>query len=220
MGSWLNCMRVSMWDILENGEKACQIYSNQQRAPLVVIEVLRNDDEWQTAYAPAWDRSLQFAEKLQSCSVSNNVRDAGWPIFCRHKVVGTLLIVLPKLFVNSCEPCSKCATLRNLVTFNGTGWNFVRRGSKKKLFPEDQKEIMMSIKKKKNSRGRNAFRAKIASLTGSKNYFTRISAKNDMKNCTQFWPGVHSLITCTKHTMLGPLLEVREGAAPAPQTHC
>ena len=55
--------------------------------------------------------------------------------------------------------------------------------------------------------------AKIASLTGSKKIIRPGSLpKNDMKNCTH--------IPSSKHTMLGPLLEVREGAAPPPQTHC
>ena len=72
---------------------------------------------------------------------------------------------------------------------------------------------------------RNAFVWK-----GSKNCLTdRIQKKIlDPDLCPKTtWKIAHSFgqghipsSQCTKHTMLGPLLEVREGAAPPPQTHC
>ena len=106
------------------------------------------------------------------------------------------------------------------------GWGIkkkINKRIKKKLFPGDQKKNIMRIKIKlftwieTLSCGRGA---KIASLTGSKKIIRPGSLpKNDMKNCTQFWPGAHSLVKMYE-THYARMLEVREGAAPPPQTHC
>ena len=68
----------------------------------------------------------------------------------------------------------------------------------RKIIPRGSKKNIMRFKKKlftwkeTLSCGRGA---KIASLTGSKKIIRPGSLpKNDMKNCTQFWPGAHSLV--------------------------